>query len=69
MSHEPNDSIDAFNEHMLMIEDCENRESRLSSWERDFISSLKSQILVSRGISTKQVEKLNEVWERATEKG
>lgn len=56
-------------EQMQMIEDCENREQRLNDWQRGFIDSIKRQIEEGRPLSKKQAEKLDEVWESATEKG
>jgi hypothetical protein len=54
-------------EHATMIEDCEQRESKLSDWEATFIDSLKKQ-LEDPGyrLSAKQAERLDEIWERVT---
>lgn len=49
-----------------MIEDCENRESKLSEWEQRFISSISRQLERGRGLSVKQVETLETIWERVT---
>lgn len=54
---------------LQLIEDCEARESRLSDWDRTFIDSIKRQIEAGRTLSTKQADKLSEIWERATAKG
>jgi hypothetical protein len=54
------------NEHLQLIEDCENREGKLSDWERGFIDSLRRQIESGAALSEKQDEKLNEIWERVT---
>lgn len=56
-------------EYLQMIEDCESRDSRLSDWDRGFLDSIKSQIEAGRMLSTKQTEKLDEIWERATARG
>lgn len=56
-------------EYLQLIEDCEARESRLSEWEREFVSSLRSQIERGKVPSTKQITSLNETWERVTAKG
>jgi hypothetical protein len=56
-------------EYMQLIEDCENREDRLSDWERGFIDSVRRQIEGGGALSEKQAEKLNDVWEQATAKG
>ena len=56
-------------EYMQLIEDCENRESRLNDWQRTFIDSMRRQIESGRQPTPKQIEALNEVWEHATKKG
>ena len=57
-------------EYTYMIEDCEEREGRLSDWERNFISSLREQIGEGdKSLSPKQIETLSNVWEKATAKG
>lgn len=52
-----------------LIADCEAREGRLGDWERGFIDSLKDQLERGRTLSAKQLEKLGEIWERATARG
>lgn len=56
-------------EYLQMIEDCEDREDRLNDWEREFIDSIKTQIVIGRALSPKQAERLDEIWEKATKKG
>jgi hypothetical protein len=56
-------------EYLQLIEDCEQRESRLTEWDAGFIDSLRSQIENGRAPSPKQIEKLDEIWERATARG
>lgn len=56
-------------EYMVMIEDCEARESRLTDWERSFLESIKSQIMDGRWLTAKQTEVLDSIWERVTAKG
>ena len=56
-------------EHLQLIEDCENREERLTDWQRTFIDSIKQQIAQGRQLTERQSECLNECWERATAKG
>jgi hypothetical protein len=56
-------------EYMTLIEDCEHRSERLTDWEAQFIDSIKHQITEGRRLSTKQTERLDEVWEKATAKG
>ena len=52
-----------------MLRDCEAREERLSDWERRFIDSVTLQVDRGRGITPKQLEVLERIWEKATEKG
>lgn len=55
--------------YIELIDDCEKRESRLTDWERGFVDSLRSQIERDRRPTSKQVEALDEIWERATARG
>jgi len=52
-------------EIIQMIEDIEKRPSKLSEWEINFIDSISNQ-LAERGLSPKQYERLEAVWERVT---
>jgi hypothetical protein len=56
-------------EHILMINDCEARESRLDDWSINFVDSIKRQLDGGRELTANQVEKLEEIWERATARG
>lgn len=56
-------------EYNQMIEDCESRDRRMNEWEREFIESLKAQLKDERVPSARQIEKLNDVWEKVTSKG
>lgn len=56
-------------EHLQMIEDCEQRESRLTEWEQTFVDSVKDQLGRGRALTEKQAETLEQTWERATAKG
>lgn len=53
-------------EHLTMINDCEDRESKLTDWERDFISSLPEAIDKYGSLTEKQADKLETIWERIT---
>jgi hypothetical protein len=57
------------NEATQLIEDCEARESRLTDWERKFIDNVKQQLESGRGLSPRQSELLDTMWERVTAKG
>ena len=52
-----------------LLEDCEHREERLNAWEHDFLVSVRAQLEVGRALSKKQLERLDEIWDRATERG
>lgn len=49
-----------------MIEDCEARDSKLSEWEQQFIASIGEQLAEGGGLSQKQRERLEQIWERIT---
>lgn len=46
-----------------MIDDCMKRESKMTDWERGFISSLYEQF---DNFTPKQIERLNIIWEKIT---
>ncbi len=56
-------------EYLTMIEDCEKRDSRLTDWEKQFVDSLSGQLANGRRPSPKQIEVLERIWDKATEKG
>jgi uncharacterized protein YgfB (UPF0149 family) len=56
-------------EYAQMIEDCEKRAERLSEWEQSFIDSLSVQLSRGKVPTAKQIEKLSDIWERATARG
>lgn len=56
-------------EHLQMIEDCEQRESRLTEWDCGFLDSIKRRLGDDRALTPKQSDKLDEIWERATARG
>lgn len=49
-------------EQQQMIQDCLNRETKLSSWELDFIND----IMFNETLTPKQEQKLDDIWERVT---
>lgn len=59
-------SASTHEEHRQMVTDCENRESKLTDWERTFIDSIGNQLDASRPLSEKQAETLDRIWERIT---
>lgn len=53
-------------DHQQMVKDCEDRESKLTDWERGFIDSIGRQLAQGRALSEKQAERLDAIWERVT---
>lgn len=49
-----------------MVTDCENRESKLSDWERGFIDDMRVRLGRGDTLTPGQQEKLDEIWERVT---
>lgn len=45
-----------------MIHYCEERDDRMTSWERGFIDSVHNQIGEGRILSAKQIKTLNKIW-------
>jgi hypothetical protein len=56
-------------EYTRMLDDCEKREERLTDWECSFVDSLQRQLASGRRPSDKQIETLDNIWEKATVKG
>lgn len=56
-------------EYLQLIEDCTARQERLTDWDRTFLDSIFNQIASKRPLSPKQIDKLDEIWERATARG
>ncbi len=56
-----------FSPYLTLVEDCEARESKMSAWEQNFVQSIREQIGRDRGLSDKQIQRLNEIWDKVTE--
>lgn len=56
-------------EYRTQIEDCRKRERMLSAWDADFLDSISERLDDNRTLSPKQIEKLDEIWEKATSRG
>jgi len=52
-----------------LLRDCESRRKRLSEWEDSFIISIRKQLDAGKTLSEKQLNKLSQIWEKATERG
>ena len=53
-------------ETMSMIEDCLKRDAKMSTWECEFIESIKEQLTDRGRLSEKQLDRLDEIWEKVT---
>lgn len=53
-------------EYILMINDCFDRESKLTDWERGFVSTCLDMTDKHIMLTEKQREKLNQIWDRIT---
>ena len=56
-------------EYLTMVEDCEKRESRRTEWEAGFVDSISDRLSKSVPLTAKQIETLESIWERVTERG
>jgi hypothetical protein len=56
-------------EHEQMVKDCEERESRLTDWERGFIDGIGRRLAQGLRLTVPQAVLLDEVWDKATENG
>ena len=56
-------------EYIQMIDDCEDRESKLSEWDINFLESIRNR--VEQGISPtiRQITVLENIWEKSTKDG
>lgn len=56
-------------EYVALIDDCEKRQDHLTDWEIQFIDSLSGQLAKGCSPSPKQIETLDNIWQKATSKG
>ena len=56
-------------EHIDMIDDCENRDQHMTEWERGFCESIRERLEGDKPLSAKQIETLENIWERCTSRG
>lgn len=58
------------NEYTRQIEDCMARDNKMTEWEQNFVQSLSEQLERSaNGLSQKQIDVLDRVWEKVTKNG
>jgi len=53
-------------DHVAMVADCIQRESKLSDWERGFIDSLDNRLGAGFSLTDKQAARLDDIWEKVT---
>ena len=56
-------------EYRTQIEDCRKRDKMITAWEADFLDSIEQRLDERRELSAKQVETLDNIWNKATSKG
>lgn len=56
-------------EYRQLIDDCEKRDSKLSAWDVDFLTSISERLDMKKPLSQKQIDVLDGIWERATKNG
>lgn len=59
----------SIDEQLLLISDCEARESRLTDWERGFIDSIQNRLDSGRALTGRQAETLDSIWQKVTADG
>lgn len=58
--------IVAEDEISLMIEDCQNRQEKLSDWEVGFIDSIDARLGDGHSLTELQQSTLEKIWDRIT---
>lgn len=56
-------------EYLTLVEDCVNRQERLTDWETNFIDSISRRLSNNQDLSPKQIEVLDRIWEKVTKHG
>jgi hypothetical protein len=51
-------------EYLAMIRDCEENDSKLTDWERNFLDSVSDALSKGYTLSTKRLDVLNTIWEK-----
>lgn len=63
------DPRDWRSEYYQMIYDIEQRVDKISTWEIDFIESIRDRLDAKKELTPRQLETLDAVWEKATKRG
>ena len=53
-------------ETIAMINDCQERDEKLTDWELSFIASIDNTTTRGYRLTALQQERLNEIWEKVT---
>ena len=56
-------------EYCQQIKDCRKRDKMLSAWDADFLDSIENRLNENHTLTAKQIDKLDEIWEKATSRG
>lgn len=59
----------SISEQLTMVEDCEERESKLTEWETGFLDSIRHRLEEDKPLSDRQAETLDRIWQKVTAKG
>jgi hypothetical protein len=52
-----------------MLDDCESRDDNMNDWESGFCESIRAQLDNGRSLSSRQIEMLEKILDRLTERG
>jgi hypothetical protein len=55
--------------YVEMLDDCESRDDNMNDWESGFCESIRAQLDNGRSLSSRQIEMLEKIWDRLTERG
>ena len=56
-------------EILQMIDDCEDRESKVSEWELNFLASIRNRVEQGISLTPNQSNTLYNIWNKATKDG
>ena len=56
-------------EYIQMIDDCEDRESKLSEWDINFLESIRNRVEQGISLTDRQTKVLENIWEKSTKDG
>jgi hypothetical protein len=56
-------------EHLEMLDDCEDRDTKMTEWELGFCESIRDRLENNVPLTVKQADTLENIWERVTDEG